>query len=298
MALGSFFLAPTANFKQTTLNGVIDSSVTTITLNSTANMTAPGYIVIDRVDSNNNSTPNSREVVSYTGIAGSDLTGCTRGADNSTQRSHSDGAIVEVCPTIGMWNNLATITSTAINSDGYLKAINSPVSIARLESAQAVFASIATIAALEIRSLAVASIASIARLESPLHAGAKGHFLWLQSGVLVTSLATATNNSQIPFLRATKNLTLNSVYLGVNSAPSLGPLQMNIYYKSTPTGVTGTSIFSVKPLVGIGLNENLAGATVGTLGLTSLASGVLLYPEVNQPNGAGDLTVQLIATER
>lgn len=125
----TFYVAPTANFVQTSLNGSITDSQTTITLNSTANMQAPGYIVIDRVDSNNTATANSREVVSYTGISGQDLTGCTRGADNSTARSHSSGAIVETTPTIGAFNSLATILATAVTSDGYLKAINSPVSI-------------------------------------------------------------------------------------------------------------------------------------------------------------------------
>lgn len=283
MALGTYFLAPTANFKQTTLNGTIDSSVTTITLNSTANMTAPGYVVIDRVDANNNSTPNSREVVSYTGISGSDLTGCTRGADSSTARSHSDGAIVETTPTIGMWNSLVTMTSTAINTDGYLKAINSPVSITWAEH----------------KNLAISSIASIKQIYTDTFIGAKGHFLWTVSGALSTSLATSTNNSQISFLRATKNLTLTNVYVGVNSSPSLAPIQIDIYYKSTPTGVTGTTLFSVRPLVGIGLNENIAGATIGTLNLTSLASGTLLYPEVRQTGATGgDLTLQLTATER
>lgn len=97
-------------------------------------MQAPGYIVIDRTDSNGVATPNAREVVSYTGISGSDLTGCVRPADGSTARSHSDGAVVETTFTTGMYNNLATIVATGLDNNGYLRAINSPVSVARLES--------------------------------------------------------------------------------------------------------------------------------------------------------------------
>lgn len=275
----SFFLAPNVNFKQTTLNGNINDSVQTITLNSTSNLLSPGYIVIDRQNAAGTNTPDSREVIYYTGISGNDLTGCVRGADNSTNRSHSSGAIVETMPTVGMWNSLSTIVSTAITSDGLLKS-NSSISLTGLSVNGT--ASIAT--------LNVGTIAS----SLPV----KGHFLWTVSGALTTSLATSTNTSQIAFLRATKNLTLSNVYLGLNSAPSLAPAQVDIYYKSTPTGPTGTSIFSVRPLVGIGLNENTAGATGGTLTLTSLASGLLLYPEIRQPGGAGDLTLQLIATER
>ena len=128
-----FNVAPVVNFLQTTLSGSITNAVTTITLTSTTNFQAPGYVVIDRTDSNGTSTPNAREVVSYTGISGSDLTGVTRGADGSTARSHSDGAVVETVPTTGMWNSLTTIVATAMTSDGYLKAIASPVSIARGE---------------------------------------------------------------------------------------------------------------------------------------------------------------------
>ena len=119
----------------------------TITLNSVTGMQAPGYIVIDRTNSAGTSTPNAREVVSYTGISGSDLTGCTRGADGSTARQHSDGAVVETVPTVGMFNSLATIVSQGFTGDGYLKAIASPVSIARGEF-NTLYASVASIAQL------------------------------------------------------------------------------------------------------------------------------------------------------
>lgn len=122
--------APTINYVSKTLNGAINDSVTTITLNSTTNMQAPGYVVINRENSAGTATPNSREVVSYTGISGNDLTGCTRPSDGSTARSHADGSLVEAILTVGMWNSLATIVDTAVTTDGYLKAINSPVSIA------------------------------------------------------------------------------------------------------------------------------------------------------------------------
>lgn len=131
----TIFLAPTANYIQKNLSGSIDDTVDTITLNNTTNMTAPGYVVINRKNSAGTATPNDREVVSYTAISGSDLTGCTRGADGSTAREHGDNSIVEAILTIGMWNNLATIVSTGFTSDGYLKAIASPVSIADMHSA-------------------------------------------------------------------------------------------------------------------------------------------------------------------
>lgn len=154
----TLFVAPTANFTQTTLNGSITDSQTTITLNSTSNLQAPGYIVVDRVDSSNTATPSSREVISYTGIAGNDLTGCTRGADNSTARSHSSGAIVETTPTVGLFNSLATIVSTGFTSDGYLRAINSPVSITLGQFTRLVVESIASIAQLNVGQFAISNL--------------------------------------------------------------------------------------------------------------------------------------------
>lgn len=129
----TIFLAPTQNFLQTTLNGAITDAVQTITLSSITGFQAPGYIVIDRTNSSGSSTPSAREVVYYTGISGSDLTGCTRAADGSTARSHADGAVVETMPTVGMWNSLATVVATGFTGDGYLKAIASPVTLSLLE---------------------------------------------------------------------------------------------------------------------------------------------------------------------
>ena len=85
MAAG-LFKAPTINFKSTSLDGAINDSATTISVTSATNMQAPGYIVIDREDGSGTATPNSREVVKFTGISSNDLTGCTRGADGSTAR--------------------------------------------------------------------------------------------------------------------------------------------------------------------------------------------------------------------
>lgn len=153
-------LAPTANFIQTTLNGAITSGAASITLNSVANLPSAGYIVVDRTDSNGNSTPSNREVITYTGITGSQLTGATRGADNSIARSHSDGAIVETMPTVGLWNSLATAVSVGLDVNGLLQAIASPVSITNLISGT-MFASIASIAIADIGTQLNASGASI-----------------------------------------------------------------------------------------------------------------------------------------
>lgn len=134
MATKTKYVAPTANYWSTTLNGAISDSTTTITLNSVTNLQAPGYLVINREDGSGNATPNAREVIYFTGISGNDITGAVRGADNSTARSHSDGSLVESTMTVGVWNSLVTVIDSAIDDNGYLRAVASPVSIARVEA--------------------------------------------------------------------------------------------------------------------------------------------------------------------
>lgn len=109
--MANLYKAPTQNFVSTTLDGAINDTVTTISLTDSTGLQAPGYVVIDRQDSSGADTPSAREVVSFTGISGNDLTGCTRGADNSTARSHSNGATVEATFTAGMWNNRMVVAN-------------------------------------------------------------------------------------------------------------------------------------------------------------------------------------------
>ncbi|MCZ2337447.1 MAG: hypothetical protein LC127_04460 [Chitinophagales bacterium] len=110
--------APTSNFWSTSLNGAINDSVTTITLNSTVGLQAPGRLVINRQDSTGQNTPSAREVISFTGISGSDLTGVTRGADNSTARSHADGSLVESAIVVGNWDTLYDVINEEHDLDG------------------------------------------------------------------------------------------------------------------------------------------------------------------------------------
>jgi len=151
----TFYKAPTSNFISTTLNGSINDAVTTITLTSTSGLQSPGVIIINREDGSGTATPNKREVVSYAGISGSDLTGCTRGAENSSNREHDDGSLVEAFFSIGQWNDLRDATATALSTDGTNLAVSGTASIATLKLDNF----------LDHPRLAVTSVASVSRLE-------------------------------------------------------------------------------------------------------------------------------------
>ncbi len=68
--------------QSTTLNGSHSSSVTTLTLTSTTDFSSSGTLHI------------GGEQVTYTAISGNDVTGCTRGANNTTAETHSSGVTV------------------------------------------------------------------------------------------------------------------------------------------------------------------------------------------------------------
>jgi len=83
----------------TTLNGDITSTATTITLTDASEFPTSGYIVIEKVDSTTGAIVN--ETIKYTGKSTNDLTGCTRGTAapsygttpiSTTAGSHSSGA--------------------------------------------------------------------------------------------------------------------------------------------------------------------------------------------------------------
>lgn len=77
-----------------TLNGTISSSVTSITLASASQFPTSGTVKIES------------EYITYTGISTSTLTGCTRGAFNSTGASHSNTTVV-----IGVYIGISELNS-------------------------------------------------------------------------------------------------------------------------------------------------------------------------------------------
>jgi len=169
--MATYYKAPTKDFVSTTLDGAIDDSVDTITLTSVANLQAPGYIVIDRQDGSGNDTPTLREVVPYTGISGSDLTGCTRGANNSTANGHADGALVETAPLVGMWNDLRDGVAASITTNGAGIHLTGTASISVLKlgtfltDENLAITSVASVAYAELTQMALSSVASVNHVE-------------------------------------------------------------------------------------------------------------------------------------
>jgi len=108
---------------ETTLNGNISASATTITLTDASEFPSSGYIVIEKVDEDSTSSTYGQyfnEVIKYTGKSSNDLTGCSRGTaapykgvtlTSTTAGTHSSGAKV-------FGSYLATAVATTVNTVG------------------------------------------------------------------------------------------------------------------------------------------------------------------------------------
>lgn len=273
-------MAPAKNYWSTSLNGAINNSVTTITLTSTTNLRSPGYLVIDREDGSGTATPSAREVVSYTGISGSDVTGVTRGDDGSTAAAHSDGALVESVMTVGVYNDLTDFLAVS------------------LATTTGVVLPISTQTITNVRGTNITgSTASITTVYAKDLAGVRGQFYWSRAGALATVRHAVATDTHFPLQRVTKNLTINSTYISLISAPSLAAFEADISYGSAPTGDFAT-IYTTKPTIDIGEWDTSTAATASALSLTSLASGSLLRYEINDHGNSGGMATSLQVTSR
>jgi len=81
------------NLSTVTLNGNINSTDTSITVSSVANLSTAGFIKIDN------------ETISYPNIVGNQLINCARGQNNTTAASHTSGAALTIqnIPAINIW---------------------------------------------------------------------------------------------------------------------------------------------------------------------------------------------------
>ena len=113
---------------QTTLNGDITNSATTITLADGSNFPTAGFIMIKKLLTSSDTTDPLKvgtyqnEVIQYTGRSSNDLTGCTRGTSAvyrgytpsaTTADSHSSGAAV-----YGSFKVASLVETTSVNDAG------------------------------------------------------------------------------------------------------------------------------------------------------------------------------------
>lgn len=126
---------PTIDALQKTLDADLLTGVTaSATLNNvTGVQNKKGVMVIDRVDGNNNLTPNKREYIGFDGTSGVTTTTLTRGLGGSTDQDHSVGAIVEFINDVVQQQAILDGLLTVITTAGILDTTK----VADLDTAQA-----------------------------------------------------------------------------------------------------------------------------------------------------------------
>lgn len=92
----------TWNAYESSLNGAINTSAVSITLNSVTGLRAPGYLVIDP------DIPASREFIRYETINASAIEGVTRNVDGAALNSHDDGAKIRAVPVHQFFDDIFT----------------------------------------------------------------------------------------------------------------------------------------------------------------------------------------------
>lgn len=110
---------PLNNALQKELGATLSAGTTaSLTLNNATGLQdVPGMAVIDRVDSNGETTPSKREFVEYTGVSGSTLTGLVRGIGGSSDQEHAVGAIVEFIPDVTVFQRIVDALGETVDLD-------------------------------------------------------------------------------------------------------------------------------------------------------------------------------------
>lgn len=101
------------------LSSGINNTDTTIPLNNVTNIPTDTAVdaIIDRVDSNGNSTPTTREFIKGV-VSGGNLINCVRGLHGTTAQSHLSGAVVEFTTSAVGLNDMVDGLIAEHNQDG------------------------------------------------------------------------------------------------------------------------------------------------------------------------------------
>jgi hypothetical protein len=280
--------APTVNAFPARLDGTLDGSSTSITLDSTTGLVAPGVLCIDRQDGSGNNTPTKREYVSFTAIVGNSVTGVTRGVASSQAQQHSSGALVESLPNVTMWGDLVDFIQVEHSSAG--GHVISTATVSYIEDIQMAVTSLASIAQANITNLISNKIIiSSATITGLINASGASIVGWggvggLAPFAIVGVVAAGTNVT--PYLTVEDAMTLKSVSMVLKSPVSGASLVIDV-------NKNGTTIFT---------DQNtrasiLAGGTyvsTSSLAVTALVPGNLLSLDIDNGAGGGsDLTVLL-----
>lgn len=272
----NLFKVSTSNAFSTTLNGTITDSTNSITLTTVSGLQAPGVLVVDRVDSNGTSTPVVREYISFTGISGSQITGCSRGLGGSTAQSHNSGSVVEEAWSVSHWNDF--LDTYAVSHD---------------VSGNIVSTSTATLTNIRLLTNLNASGASVVTSDFTVT-----RYLNASGASIVGISATGGLNAlfQVPGSLPTTATDI----MGSIPVPTAYTFNfMNAYLRTPCSGASLLLTVKKYPSTTIGVIGMLAGATFASSASISnavLSAGDVLVGDITTSNNAYDLSLLIRAS--
>ncbi len=277
--------APTVNAFQARLDGTLDSTSTSITLDTVTGLVAPGVLVVDRTDGTND-TPTKREYITFTGISGLSITGVTRGVAGSTAQSHSSGATIEATPTITHWNDMVDFLQVEHDSVG--RHVIGTATINYTQTHRLAVTSVASIASAKISTfnlnagfISAVTITGLINASGASIVGFGGGVGGLSPFTILGALITGT--SVTPAVIVEDSMTLKSVSAVLKSPVSSASLVLDV-------NKNGTSLFNAGTRLSIlGGGTYASTASIATL---ALSPGNLLTLDVDNAGGS-DITVLL-----
>jgi len=149
---------PTQNNRQYTLDAQISAGASSLTVNQTVAgvVRAPGYLVIDRIDTSGGVTATKREYKYFTNVNGANITGLS--SSDGTDQIHAVGAIVEFTPNVGDENDKYGVFTTEHSDLGQHASLPS---LGLMRSLDIVGWSLASLQLTNTKGLVVASVASL-----------------------------------------------------------------------------------------------------------------------------------------
>lgn len=245
-------------------------------------LTAPGALVIDRIDSNLAVTPSKREYISFASISGPTIYAVTRGV-GSTAQVHNANSYVEDVISVLHWNNMKDFLSVEHLSDGTHDPFSHvrQITVTGVSGASGIRGDVVLVPGTNFTVVASsgASGYSYLTLSSPTISTIGGLSQFTYGGSLS---AASTNIAQL--LITNKSTTVRSASIVLKSPVSGVSLIIDINKNFTTMFTTQATRLTVP---GGGTY-----ASTASIAVTSLVAGDILSMDVDAPGG-GDPTCLL-----
>ncbi len=221
--MATLYESPTKVF-QSTLDGSLTSSDTTIDLVNASGLVAPGVIVLDRQDGQGNNTASTMEFCIFTGVSTNALTGVTRGVAGSTAQSHNSGSLVEAYLSVTHWGDLVDALQAEHQDDG-VQAFNKHVktfTVTGVSGATGLVGDLVFAPAAGVSLYSISGASGHSYLKFDVAGGTGG----LHPFMIVGGIETGTNKT--PFMLLEDNTSLKSVSVHAGSLVSTASLLVDI----------------------------------------------------------------------